>query len=315
MLKFPFDITSLLLASGNSPLGHVKDHWVYRTPSGYWLWSAHVGMIVLSGILTILIFLFVGRKIATGPESQGTDRYVTKGAFAHMIEVICVYLRDVVVKPILGDRTDRFISFLWTLFFFILINNILGLMPIMDLIELVNHFLEKPGEHGGGIPLFIGGTATANIWVTGALAIMSFFVINIAGMRELGVIGYLKHLTGGAPAYIAPIMVPVEIIGTFVKPFALMVRLFANMNGGHILLATLISMFVGMSFRLGVLPGTAISLPSLALAFAIYFLEIFVAFIQSFIFMFLTAIFIGQLSHHGDEHHEEEGHAVSAATH
>ncbi|HEB60704.1 MAG TPA: hypothetical protein ENJ06_02665, partial [Phycisphaeraceae bacterium] len=191
MLKFPFDITSLLLASGNSPLGHVKDHWVYRTPSGYWLWSAHVGMIVLSGILTILIFLFVGRKIATGPESQGTDRYVTKGAFAHMIEVICVYLRDVVVKPILGDRTDRFISFLWTLFFFILINNILGLMPIMDLIELVNHFLEKPGEHGGGIPLFIGGTATANIWVTGALAIMSFFVINIAGMRELGVIGYL----------------------------------------------------------------------------------------------------------------------------
>ncbi len=289
-----------LLAATN-PLDHVKDHLVFVTEGGLALWTSHMGMLVLSGILTLLLFIFVASRIETGPESQGTDRYVTKGAFAHMIEVICLYLRDVVARPVLHERTDRFMPFLWTLFFFILINNLLGLVPILDLFHIADEII------GGHIPPIFAGTATANIWVTGGLAIVAFLVININGMRELGVSGYLKHLTGGAPLFIAPIMIPVEVLGTFVKPFALMVRLFANMNAGHILMATLIGMFVGMSYQgLGALGGTVLSIPSLLLAFAIYFLEIFVAFLQAFIFMFLTAIFIGQLSHHHDEPHDEE---------
>ncbi len=295
--------TGPFLAASN-PLDHVKDNLVYVLENGLAVWTGHMGMLVLSGILTLLLVMYVAGKIETGPESQGTDRYVTRGAFAHMIEVICLYLRNVVVRPILNERTDRFMPFLWTLFFFILINNLLGLVPILDLFHLVG---STTGLH---LPPVVAGTATANIWVTGALAIVAFFVINIAGMRELGVGGYLKHLTGGAPLFIAPIMVPVEILGTFVKPFALMVRLFANMNAGHILMATLIGMFVGMSYGgLGALGGTVLSIPSMLLAFAIYFLELFVAFLQAFIFMFLTAIFIGQLAHHG-EHHEE--HAAAA---
>jgi F-type H+-transporting ATPase subunit a len=303
MISTALEQGGLLLAASN-PLEHVKDNLVLVTENGLALWTGHMGMLVLSGILTLLLFVYVGKRVQTGPESQGTDRYVTRGAFAHMIEVICLYLRDNVVKPILHDRTDRFMPFLWTLFFFILINNLLGLVPLLDLYHLADKIV------GGHIPPIAAGTATANIWVTGGLAIVAFFVINIAGVRKLGVGGYLHHLTGGAPLFIAPIMVPVEVLGTFVKPFALMVRLFANMNAGHILMATLIGMFVSMAYGgLGALGGTVISVPSLILAFAIYFLEIFVAFLQAFIFMFLTAIFIGQLAH---EHHEDEDEEFQA---
>ncbi|MCK4872784.1 MAG: F0F1 ATP synthase subunit A [Phycisphaerales bacterium] len=292
------------LATENNPLLHVLDHpFSWGESSGVWYWSSHVGMIALTGLVMLILFPLVARKIATGSKAQGTVRYVTQGSFAHLVEVICVYLRDQVVKPVLGERTDRFMPYLWTLFFFILLNNLLGMIPIMDLL-----FLVKPSWRGAHIAP-IGGTATANIWVTGGLALVAFLVINISGIRELGVAAYCKHFLGGAPAYLAPLMIPVEILGMLVKPSALMIRLFANMNAGHILLATLL-MFVKMSFEgLGAGGGLAISIPSMLFAFAIYFLEIFVAFLQAFIFMFLTTIFISQFSHHGEEQHEHDDRA------
>ena len=142
--------------------------------------------------------------------------------------------------------------------------------------------------------------------VTAALATVAFFVINIAGIRELGAWEYCKHLTGGAPWYVAILMVPIEILSTFIKPIALALRLFANMTAGHILVATLF-MFVGMGLKAGVLIGSGVTLVSSVAAIAIYFLELFVAFLQAFVFMFLTAVFIGQLAHHG-EHHDDHAH-------
>jgi F-type H+-transporting ATPase subunit a len=296
----------LVLAASN-PVDHVVNQpWLVS--GGYWLWSAHVGNLVLSGLLTVLVLSYAASKIKTGPESEGTDRYVTKGTLAHMVEVICVYLRDTTARPLLEGRTDKFMPFLWTVFFFILFNNLLGLVPFTDILHLAD---KATGSHS--FTGLIGATATQNIFVTAALAIVAAIVINGAGIKELGLGGYVKHLTAGTPFYLWPLMVPIEIMGTGIKPVALALRLFANMTAGHILVAVLFMFAVqGLGVLTqwtagGVLLGTAISGASVVAAIAIYFLEIFVAFLQAFVFMFLTTVFISQLSHH-DEHEHHEGH-------
>lgn len=309
-------LPSLFLAADN-PVDHVvnKGWWTIDiTGLGpVWVWSAHVGNLILAGLLTVLLLAWAATKIRTGPESQGHDRYVTRNPFAHMIEVVCVYLRENTVRPLLGSRTDRFMPFLWTLFFFILINNLLGLMPITDALHIVDHYVKGEGQHWAtGL---LGATATQNIFVTAALAIVAAIVINLAGIRELGLAGYVKHLTAGTPAYLWPLMVPIEIIGTIIKPVALALRLFANMTAGHILVAVLFMFAVQgimMVFEAsvgGLVLGGSISVVSVVAAIAIYFLELFVALLQAFVFMFLTTVFVSQLSHHGEhEHHEAHGH-------
>ncbi|MFN0010635.1 MAG: F0F1 ATP synthase subunit A [Phycisphaerales bacterium] len=295
------------LAAAN-PVDHVVNQAYIRSGSGIWLWSAHVGNLVLSGLITLLVLSYAASRIKTGPESQGTSRYITKGAFAHMIEVMCLYLRETSVRPLLGARTDRFMPFLWTVFFFILVNNLLGLVPIADLLHLTD---KLTGQHA--LSGLLGATATQNIFVTAAMAIIAAIVINVAGIRELGLGGYLKHLTAGTSPALWPLMVPIEIMGTAIKPVALAIRLFANMTAGHILVAVLFMFAVqgiGMLTQAtasGLVLGGVISTLSIVSAIAIYFLELFVAFLQAFVFMFLTTVFISQLSHH-DEHEHHEGH-------
>ena len=143
--------------------------------------------------------------------------------------------------------------------------------------------------------------------------------IQYQGFRSLGVKGYLSHLTGGAPMALVPMMVPLEIAGMLIKPAALAVRLFANMFAGHTMMAVL-AMF-GMLTWVGTedyLVTGAISVVSIIAAIAISFLELFVAFLQAFIFMFLTTVFIGQMTHHHehDEHHADaHGAAEPAGAH
>ncbi|MAY74909.1 MAG: ATP synthase F0 subunit A [Phycisphaerae bacterium] len=305
----------LTLAAEN-PVDHVVNHPWIVTDNGVWIWSAQQTNLVLSGLIMIVLGPWLVRQIGTGPAAEGNERYITKNPFAHMIEVIAVYLRDEVVHPLLHERTARYMPFLWTLFFFILVNNLLGLMPLLDIYMLIK---------GGVVHTSpIGGTATQNLFVNAVLAAFAFVVINYAGIKELGLKGYLHHLTAGAPWYVWPLMIPIEILGMFIKPVALTIRLFANMTAGHILLATLF-MFVGMSLSAGWMIGAPVTLLSAVGAIAIYFLETFVAFLQAFVFMFLTAVFIGQLSHHGEHsidndelHTETHGvtplHASDAAT-
>lgn len=288
----------IFLAAAN-PVEHAVNQPFWVTPGGWWVWSAHMGNLVVSALILIPLMLWVARSIAPGPESMGADRYLPRNKFAHTIEVICIYLRDQAVKPLLGARTDRFMPFLWTVFFFILINNLLGLVPIADLLHLIDGLLG--GHYVSGL---FGGTATQNIWVTGALALVAAVVINIAGVRSLGIIEYMKHMTAGTPWYLWGIMVPIEVLGVIIKPAALAIRLFANMTAGHILLAVLF-MFVGMSLRSGLLVGVPVTLVSGIGGIAIMFLELFVAFLQAFVFMFLTTVFVSLLSPHAhDEHHE-----------
>jgi F-type H+-transporting ATPase subunit a len=266
-----------------------------------------VGTLVLSGLLTVIVLSAAAARVKTGPDRLGTDRFLTTSKFAHFIEVICVYLRDTTVRPLLGDRTDKFMPMLWTFFFFILANNILGLIPFTDLLHVINpHWKEHHLS-----PL--GGTPTNNIWVTATLAIIAALVVNLSGLKELGVGGYVGHLTAGTPWYLWPLMVPIEIMGTLIKPVALALRLFANMTAGHVLVAVLF-MFLkqGLDMLLqgsvsGVGIGGSVAVVSTVAVVAIYFLELFVAFLQAFVFMFLTSVFISQLAHH-DEHGHHEGH-------
>lgn len=293
-------IESLLTLAASNPVDHVVNHAWVVSEDGTWLWSAQQTNLVISGVICLILGTWLAKQIGTGDESLGNDRYLTKNPFAHMIEVIALYLRETVVRPLIHERTDKFMPFLWSLFFFVLVNNMLGLIPLLDLWFIIDNDSYK--AHASPI----GGTATQSIYVTAVLAAFSFIVINVAGLRELGVKGYVAHLTGGAPWFLWPLMVPIEILGTFIKPIALAIRLFANMTAGHILLATLF-MFVGLALSgpalfIGI-PVTAVSVVG---AIAIYFLEIFVGFLQAFIFMFLTAVFIGQLSHHGDHDHDHD---------
>ncbi|MFZ4576427.1 MAG: F0F1 ATP synthase subunit A [Phycisphaerales bacterium] len=299
------------LAEGNNPVNHVVNFPFLKANfmgmENAWVWSAHVGTLVLSGIITLIVMSAAAAGIKTGPERLGVNRYVTLGRFAHFIEVICLYLRDTTVRPLLGDRTDKFMPILWTFFFFILVNNILGLIPIVDFL----HVLNPAWAETHSAPF--GGTPTNNIWVTATLAILAALVVNIAGVKELGIGGYVSHLTAGTPWYLWALMVPIEIMGTLIKPVALALRLFANMTAGHVLVAVLF-MFLkqGLDMLLagsvgGLAIGGGVAVASGLAAVAIYFLELFVAFLQAFVFMFLTTVFISQLAHH-DEHGHHEGH-------
>lgn len=303
-----------ILAADN-PLGHVVDKVLIRSSSGMPLLTMHMVTMALATVLVLWILVRAARAIGTGPESQGNARYVTKGSIAQMVETICVYLRDKVVRPQLGENTDRFIPYLWSVFFFILLNNLVGLVPLMD----VQHIIGKLGWNNAHWAV-VGGTATGNIAVTAALAIIAFVIIQINGVRQNGLAGYLKHYTAGTPMALWIIMIPVEIMGTFIKPFALAIRLFANMVAGHTLLATLL-MFTKMALEgVGIFGGAPITFVAIVASIAIMFLELFVAFLQAFVFMFLVTVFIAQLSHHGHDDHAHEhdhdhtpGHAHSPA--
>jgi F-type H+-transporting ATPase subunit a len=285
----------LLPLAAGSPLDHVLDHAIIVSDTGWYLLTNHMVMIVVAALLMLIIFPMLTRRYRTGElVPTGTRNF---------FEAIMMYIRNDVAKPVLGDQADRFMPFLWTLFFFILFMNLLGLLPL-DALQAP--FVSYDAQ---GRPNFyaIYGTATANLGVTGALAVFSFILWNVAGVRANGVGTWAKHFLGGAPWYMAPVMVPVEVLGMFVKPFALSIRLMANMTAGHVLVAVLISM-AGTAFRaMGTGGGVAVTIPVVLGTTAIMLLELFVAFLQAYIFTFLTTLFIGQLVIHEHEHHEDEG--------
>jgi F-type H+-transporting ATPase subunit a len=282
-----------VLAAGPDPLKKIYDHGIVVTDGGWFIVSNHVILMIFSAILMLIIFPIVARPY------RGNDLVPT--GTRNFFEAILVFIRSDVVKPILGDQTDRFIGYLWTLFFFILFNNLIGLMPL-DVVTL--------WVLGLGLDYPVYGTPTGNVWVTGALAVIAFLVMQISGIRANGFVNYSKHFLGGAPWYMFPIMIPVELLGMVVKPFALMIRLAANMTAGSIMLGVLL-MFVSLAFvGLGTLGGGAISLTVILGSVAIMALKLFVSFLQAYIFTFLTSLFIGQLvvHEHDDEHHVEEIH-------
>ncbi len=220
------------------------------------------------GTALLFVVLFFGRK----RDKNG----VPQGFIAHSIEAIALFVRDDIAAPNIGkEECKPYLPYLFSLFFFILAVNWLSL-----------------------IPGFFAGTSV--LAVTAALALVTFVLTQIAGIRSAGLGGYLAHLTGGVPVPLWPIMIPVEILGLFTKPFALLVRLFANMLAGHMVIFFLLALiFMWTPY------AAALALP---MTVAIYCLEIFVGMLQAYLFTLLTCLFIGQgvaMGHHG---HGDEAH-------
>lgn len=394
-----------ILASGD-PLHHNYDFPILSLPNGYSLLTNHILMMLIAASIMLIFLPRAARRIATGKTGTSHD-YVTKGYFSHILEVICIFFREEVTRPALGKNTDKFMPFIWTVFFFILINNLLGMIPLLDITALLyqpfsgsgNHVAEaasatenapldfvdtdtpaneqaKTEDHGattevahddnppadlhaattesnathasedehhvwklGNLVLFqdmtqkqqashfhgIGGTATANVAVTGAMALIAIIVIIGSGIKSLGFMGFLHHLTLDAPVFLWPITIFLELIGLVVKPFALTVRLAANMTAGHLMLAALLG-FCSMSWNGlavvsanetsfgGAFASLLISIASIVFAVLIGWLEMLVAFIQAYIFTFLTAMFISLFQHQEHEHNHEHSHAAIEQT-
>ncbi|MCX6134665.1 MAG: F0F1 ATP synthase subunit A [Ignavibacteriales bacterium] len=228
--------------------------------------SKHVFFLLVAAVIVAAMAIYAARK--------NRKSVVPKGV-GNLLEVFILFIRDEVAVPNMGPGGLRYLPFLLTLFFFILIMNLLGLIPY-------------------------GATSTSNISVTGALAFIAFIMIQVAAIRAQGVTHYVAHLTGGVHWALWPIMIPVEILGLFTKPFALCMRLFANMNGGHIVLLALIGLI--LLFRSAVLAP----LPVL-FSVGVLMLELFVAFLQAYIFVMLTSLFMGfgMQTEHTEEHAEQ----------
>ena len=225
--------------------------------------SKHVFFLLVAAIIVAAFAIYAARR---------NRKNLVPTGIGNLFEVFIVFIRDEVTLPNMGPGGLRYLPFLLTLFFFILIMNLLGLVPY-------------------------GATSTANVSVTGALAFIAFIMIQAAAIRAQGVKQYIAHLTGGVHWALWPIMIPVEILGLFTKPFALCMRLFANMNGGHIVLLALIGLV--LLFRSAVLAP----LPVL-FGVGVLMLELFVAFLQAYIFVMLTSLFMGfgMQSEHSEEH-------------
>ena len=284
---------NLLTLAADNPLSHVVDHALFA-PGGWYVLSNHMIMVTVAALIMLVAFPQLTEKYRSGhPVPTGGRNF---------FEAILVFVRDEIAKPVLGPKTGRHMPFLWTLFFFILICNLLGLLPL-DALTL------GPAK-AVGLAHGIYGTATSNIAITAVLALFAFIYWNVAGIKDHGLGAWFHHFTGGAPLYMAPIMVPVEFMGMLVKPAALAIRLFANMTAGHILVAVLIGFATAAYTWMGVGGTLLLGIPVILGTVAIMVLELFVAFLQAYIFTFLTALFLSQMvMDHHDDH--DEAHDAS----
>lgn len=233
--------------------------------------TKNVAQLFISAIVLFLIF----SSIAKAYKNTGvTSAPKGKQSF---FEPLIVFVRDDIAKGNIGEKSDKFVPYLLTVFFLILLNNVFGLVPI-------------------------GANLTGNIAFTLVLSVITLIVTNINGNAQ-----YWHHiLLPPAPKWLYPILIPIEMIGIFTKPFALMIRLFANITAGHIIVISL----VGLIF---VFETIWISPVSVAFALFIDVLECLVALLQAYIFTMLTALFIGSAV--AEHHHEEHGEAVEGAHH
>ena len=249
------------------------------------LWIASI-ILLLSIIIPVRIFLNKKTKIPKG--------------WINALELIIKFIRDSIVRPNVGNKwVMTWTPVMLTFFFFILYANTLGMIPIFDILGLVNRFVLKvPYSDSTNFinGLLHGGvTATGNFNVTAGLAAVTFFSIILAGTLAHGFIKHFKNLVPhGLPGPVYIILIPIEVMGLFVKPFALTMRLAANMTGGHIALLALLSLMAifGEMFN-SVLVGIGVAFISVPMAAAITGLEIIVILVQAYVFTLLTSVFIG----------------------
>ncbi len=284
----------MLFADGNA-LEHVLDTyewhfveaWHWKLPLPYVSIGAHkygiskytILMALVAGLI-LWIYLPLAKKIQSGAAPTGI--------FWNLFEAVLTFIRDNIAKPYIGKEADRYVPFLWTLFLFVLFCNLFGMIPFL-------------------------GSPTASITVTAVLAAFVFGFIHYNSVQRFG---WKAHLKSFAPALDMPFAMklgiwlmlwPIEFLGLIVKCFVLAVRLFANMFAGHIVLGTLL-LFIPMVKNASLATAGTVTFASALGVFALSFLELFVAFLQAFLFVFLTALFFGGVLEHAE-------HAAHAGDH
>ena len=264
----------------HNPLDHVVDNTFLeipvlgnfelpKIPLGFYDFQITRFMVMelVAAVLIILIVVPLARHVARQP--------VTKGGLLNAFEAMLLYIRDVVVRPTIGGHdADKFLPYLWTVFLFVLFCNVLGMIPG-------------------------GASATGNINVTAVLALMTFLTVVISGMRKMGPAGFwLSRVPRlDVPIVLKPLlwglMFVIEIMSIFIGHTVLCIRLFANMLAGHIVLAVILLFIVEVRGNawFAVMPASVAGVVALSL------LELFVAFLQAYIFTFLSALFIGSAVH------------------
>ena len=238
-------------------------------------------LFALAGMFILcLLFLPMAGKYKKGIGRETAPR----GVLQNMLETLVVYIRDEVARPNLGDKTGKYLPYLLTVIFFILTCNLLGLVPF-------------------------GATATSNISITAVLAIATFIVTQFAGTKD-----YWGHIFNppGVPAFVKPILIPVEFLGIFTKPFALAIRLFANLTAGHLVILNLIGIIFIITETFGTGAGIGTAIPATLMVLFVYGLEVLVAFIQAYVFTILSALFIGMATaEHEHDHDHSEDHGLT----
>ena len=277
----------------NSPLDHPLIHLPPVFGIDFSI-SKHVFMLWVVAALVFLIVTVTVRRYLR------QDRLIPSG-FMSALEIVVEFVRDGIVEPNVGRKwVNSWTPLLLTFAVFILAANAIGLIPIFDVLSLINHsVLHLPEESFMARVLHGGTTATGNYNVTAALATITFCAIVIAGARAHGFVQHWKNLVPhGLPLPVTLMLIPIEIMGMFVRPFALTMRLAANMTGGHIaILAILSFVFIFTELSGQALVGVGIGIPSVVLAVLLSALEIIVVAVQAYVFTLLTAVFIGMAIH------------------
>ena len=257
--------------------------------------TKHVFMLWLVAVVIFVGITWVVRRYLR-------QERLIPGGFMGVLEIAVEFVRDTIVQPNVGQKwVLTWAPLLLTLFFFILGANLIGIIPIFDVASLLNHtVLHLPEESFFARLLHGGTTATGNFNVTAALASVVFVAIIVAGSRAHGFVKHWKNMVPhGLPFPIYFLLIPIEIMGMFVRPFALTMRLAANMTGGHIAILAILSfvfIFAELAGKaiVGIGVGAVLSLP---LAVGISGLELIVILVQAYVFTLLTAVFIGMAIH------------------
>ncbi|MEO1615115.1 MAG: F0F1 ATP synthase subunit A [Planctomycetota bacterium] len=265
----------------------------------------HLSMTFFTAIAVILVFSYVALKIRV--KGDGLEAYQTKGRVAQLFETICWFIRDEVVRPNLHGLTDKYIPYIWSVFFFVLFANVLGLIPFGYGLQLAT----ISTDHADHLKHW-GGTATGNLSLNVMLAMCSFIAVIFIGIRETGAKTFFGHFNpigwDGPPALSYGIGIPLyllEWLGLVIKSVVLALRHFGTMMAGHLVVAAIVGLvFTAAAFShfLGYGVGIAVVIGCTVLTL----LELFICMLQAFIFTFLTVLFISTVAHdhsdHGDEH-------------
>jgi F-type H+-transporting ATPase subunit a len=266
----------------DSPLSHVVDHPTLELP--FWkfpyVWEIQLqpiaGIQVTRFMVTELVAAVLMVAVLVPVARHMAKHHVSRGWFMNIFETLILFIRNQVARPAIGGHgADAFLPYLWTVFFFVLFNNLLGLIPGL-------------------------ASSTGNVNVTGVLALMTLGTVLLAGMKELGPLGYwlgiVPHLD--VPWWLKPplwgLMFLIEVAGLLIRHVVLAVRLFANMFAGHTVLAVILGFIL---LAKGSVLFPAVAAASVGGVIALSLLELFVAFLQAYIFTFLSALFIGSAVH------------------